>query len=420
MSLWQLYKNQKIIILKREKGMRTQNLSTKVYNIGHNYKMVRPEKNKCLLFFEDGDDKLLASIEGCQNIFNRVILPPYKQSLNQDEKRYLLSFIRQNNFFITAEMAADLQISVIKYAGGEEEYLSENQLVNKIAEGIDFAKIYVGKLKVHTLKIPSEAKGTYYNFYNAEIKKLIVAENCDLNIDFRDNNVVETIVMGDNFAGTINMSRTVVENISLADNCRCNLTVSDAKKCFNLRLGDFYHGNLIINNSCLADMKIGDFSYADIILNNDVVKKEMALGDYFRGNLHITNQNANILEIGNNCKGLIKIENPNHNMSIRKIIVGDDFAGDMIIDDDQNIRILEFGARAVGNFSVFACKRLSLIKAGADNMLNIESKCFIKDIKSFENIRYYVFDNDEKTNTCMPFYKKVYYTIRKMVHNLFI
>ena len=428
--------------------MLTQDNDASVFNINKEYRIVKLKGNKCSLFFKNKQNQLLASLEGCQDIFTNILLPEGVE-LNKLEKGYLLSFIRAKKYAISKEVADILEVSIIKYLDGREEYLSEKQLLKRIERGIDFANVYVSKLVAFGLKIPADSKDCSYNLSNAYISRLTVEENCSINIDLRDNKSIESIVIGKYFTGTVNLSRSSIESVFLGDNCQCNLHVADSKKCFNLQISDIYSGNLNISNCCLYALGIGYYSYADITLSNNIVKKEIVIGDSFRGGLYATNQNSDVIRFGDDFKGSAKISNFGVGVGIKKVIIGDDFAGNVnvsgdesienivvgrknggkldasysgnlkkittgkffggtIIADNSSIENIEVAYGASGNIKIANCNNLKLLQATVDNNIVVDTDREPKNVNKFDETIFYEYVFDAKNMLNVPFYKRIY------------
>jgi len=422
-----------------------------VYNINKDYRIVKLKGNKCSLFFKNKQNQLLASLEGCQDIFSNILVANDIE-LTSLEKGYLLSFIRAKKYSISKEVAEVLEVSIIRYMDGREEYLSEKQLKRRIANGIDFASVYVGKLNSYSISIPRDGKDCSYNLSNAGVAKVVVEENCNINIDLRDNKSIESLVVGERFSGTINLSRSTIESIFVANNCQCNMHITDSKKCFNLQIADIYSGNLNISNSCMYALNIGYYSYADIVLTNNIIKKEIIVDDSFRGKLYASNQNVETIKIGSDCKGKIKINNHSSYIGIGKVIVGDDFAGNLNLVGDDSVISLEVGRKnkgnidasfaenlhklkigkyysgntvlnnssienivvaygASGNIDIKNCKNLKLIEATIDNSLVVDADIPPCDIKTINGTIYYSYGHDYEMLSNVPLYKKIYRNI---------
>lgn len=424
---------------------------TQVYNINKEYRIVRVKGKKCSLFFKNKQNQLIASLEGCQNEFVEMSIAD-DRNLTAVEKGYLLSFIRAKKYSISKEVAAKLDVSIINYLDGREEYLSERQLKRRIGKGIDFAKVYIGKLTAYSIKIPADSKDCSYNFSEAEVTKIIVEENCNINIDLRDNNFIESLIIEEKFAGNVNLSRSSIESVFLANNCKCNLTIADAKNCFNLQIADIYSGNLNINNCCLYALGIGYYSYAEIMLANNLIKKEIFLGDSFRGVFYAINQNVDLMKIGDDCKGWIKINSQGKDGGIKKLVVDDDFVGNLNLSGDETLQFLEIGRKnggkidvshansidrikigkyyngninlenssvksisvgygASGSLNLRDCHELKTVQATIDNNLFIDSNLSIQDIKTVESDVYYEFVKGNNEFQYLPFYKRIYHNI---------
>ena len=422
-----------------------------VYNINKDYRVVRIRGNKCSLFFKNKQNQLLASLEGCQDVFTQLAISN-GQKLTEIEKGYLLSFIRAKKYSISKEVAEVLGVSIIRYLDGREEYLSEKLLKRRLSKGIDFAKVYIGKLSAYSVKIPADSKDCSYNFGNAEITKLIVDENCSINIDLRDNAFIESLVIGEKFSGSVNLSRTSVESIFINNNCRCNLNIADSKKCFNLQIADIYSGNLNISNCCLYAFGLGYYSYADLMLANNIIKKEIVIGDSFRGGFYATNQNVEQMKIGDDCKGWVKLNNQSKDTGIQRLTIGDDFSGSVNLSGDESIVSIETGRKnggkidasyagslervkigkyyngntdlsgsavqnitvaygASGSINLKDCHNLQLLQATVDNNLYLDGDLPVKHVRTFENMVYYSFGKEADNLADVPFYKKIYQSI---------
>ena len=441
--------------------MQEQEDAAQVYNISKDYRIVAVKGNKCSLFFKNKQNQLVASLEGCQNIFTAIVVADNIRGLTDIEKKYLLSFIRVKKYSISKEVAAALDISVIKYTDGREDYLSEKQIKRRIASGIDFARIYIGKLSAYVLKIPADSKDCLYHFGRAEISRLVIGENCSINLDLRDNAFIESLVVGERFSGAVNLSRTSVESVFIGNNCRCNLTITDAKKCFNLQIADIYSGNLNISHSCLYAFSLGYYSYADLVLSNNIVKKDIAIGDSFRGGIYATNQHAEAMHIGDDCKGWIKLNNQSKDSGLKKLVVGSDFAGNINLSGDESIEVLETGRKnsgkidasyataldktkvgkfysgqidfsgsnirhiqleygASGSIKLKDCQRLTLVQATLDNKLIMEGRKPAGEEQNFGGNIYYNFDYLFQTLEYEPIYKRLYHQTRKAIHDRFM
>ena len=193
--------------------MQEKGNAVSVYDINKNYRLICVSGRKNLLFIKNRQNQLLASLEGRQNLFNQLVVTAESGGLLDVEKKYLLSFIRAHKYALSKEVAAGLGASVIQYEDGREEYLSERQLRRKIAARLDFAKVYVSDFATYALKIPTDSKNCSFHLETIKATKLIVEDNCSVNIDLRDNAFVETLVIGENFSGSVNLSRTVIESI---------------------------------------------------------------------------------------------------------------------------------------------------------------------------------------------------------------
>lgn len=433
--------------------MDKDNNNAKVHNLNKEYRIVTLKGNKCSLFFKNKQNVLRATLEGCGQILTNVMMND-ENELTLREKAYLLSFIRAKKYAISKEVAEVLEVSILQYEDGREEYLSERLLKKRIVAGLNFAKVYVSRLKDNSLFIPAETRNCSYNLSHAEVNKITIGEGCSINIDLRDNNQVASLVIKDKFTGTLNLSRTALESLFIGNNCRCNLSLSDSKKCLNVQIGEVSSGNFNIVNSCLYALQIGYYSYADIMLSHNVVKKEIALGNSFRGGLYAINQNCEWLKVGNDCKGWVKLNSQTGLSGVKNLLVDNDFGGNINLSGDAGVHNISVGERCMGkidvsyasgvemavigkyfngnidfsgssvqqifvdygangSINVKECKKCKFLQTSADNDLYIEGEIKSVDALATEEKVTYYFKEAEHLPIKIPFYKRLYENIYK-------
>ena len=343
--------------------MSEENNQTTFFRLGGGYTITRINSMECSLIFRNAEDNVLAVMLGCGNKINAV--NPYRDyQLTPEEKAILHRFIRNRGISLTNEAAAALDLSVLHYADGREEYLSERALKKRLREPLDAAGLFVGKLHLHTLTVAAYSRGGVYNLSRARIKKLVIGGNCDLLVDMRDNDSIEAVRIGESYNGGVNLSRSTVESIVIADNCRCDLAVFDSRRCFTLNIADVYSGNLNIKNSCFHNLNIGYYSYATIRMADNWGRRDVVIGDSFRGNLYLEGVNVDAVRIGKDCKGLVKIGSSGKNRGTRKVEIGDDFGGVLDLRNSEGAEELQVGLRAVGKFNLWGSAGIREVSFG--------------------------------------------------------
>ncbi len=424
-----------------------------VYNLNKEYRIVSLKGNKCSLFFKNKQNNLRATLEGCGKILTNISVNG-ESDLTAVEKGYLLSFVRAKKYAIAKEVADVLEVSILQYEDGREEYLSERLLKKRIASGLNFAKVYAARLRENHLIIPAETRNCSYNFTHCEIGKITIGEGCNVNIDLRDNNYTTGLVVKDKFSGTLNLSRTALESVFIGNNCRCNFSLSDSKKCVNMQIGEVSGGNINVVNSCLYALQIGYYSYADIMLSNNVIKKEIAIGNSFRGGLYAINQNCEWLKVGNDCKGWVKLNCQAAVGGVKNLMVDNDFSGNINLSGDAGVRNISIGERCMGkvdatyasavemvvvgkyftgnldlgsssvknifidygangSVNVKNCKKCKFLQTSSDNDLYIEGEIKSVDALSNEGKVIYYFEDVGYLPIKVPFYKRLYENIYK-------
>lgn len=336
--------------------------SSILYKLDNGYRINKLTGDECSFIFRDAQRKVVAVLESCSQKITQLS-PARGRVLTDQEKHILHKFIRAYRFKLNTEVAEALDLSILRRGDDEEEeYLSERQLLKRLRGRLSNVRLHVGRLRVHTLKIPSFSKGGVYNFRRAEIKKLIVEKNCDLLIDMRDNLTIEALRIRESFTGAVNMSRNTVESMEIGNNCRCDLTVYDSLRCFNLNIADVYSGNLIIKNSCFHALNIGYYCYAVIKLGSNWGRRGITIGNSFRGSLQADSVNIDSLRIGNDCKGNILISSQNELDGTRRLEIAEDFSGTLDLSSSCSLSELNIGRHARGRINLLGCPALKVAR----------------------------------------------------------
>lgn len=340
-----------------------ENNNNSSYKLERGYSIEKISGAVCNMALKDAENKTVCFMEGCNNKIT-LVKPYQKRALKAYEKTMLHRFIIANHFLISHETADSLDLSILRYGDEDnEKYLSENQLKKVIKRRLDNVRIYIGKLRLHTLKIPAFSKGGVYNLSRAEITNLVIEENCDLLVDVRDNKSIESLRIRESFSGAVNLSRNSVQSVEIGDNCRCDLSMFDSIKCFNLTIGDVFSGSLNIKNSCFHALSIGYYCYAQLKLSDNWGRRDLTIGDSFRGNLKIDNINIYNINIGRDCKGQITV-NSERISTQHNINIDDDFGGVLDVREDNAISALNVGEHAGGKFNFLGCEAIKAVNFG--------------------------------------------------------
>lgn len=324
---------------------------TTFYKLEDGYTVTRLDARECNLIFRDKNHDIVAILDGCRGSLTHI--NPYKgRNLNSREKNLLHRFIRSAGFRINNEVADFLGVSIMRFSNGREEYLSETELKKRLEGPLNCAGLYVGRLRLRTLKISDFSKCGACNFNNAKIKKLVVGEHCDLLLDFRDNQRIEAVRIGENFSGSLNLSRSNIESVIMDNNCRCDLTVTESRRCFNLIIADVYSGNLYIRDCCFHNVKIGYYCYAVINFAENWGRRDISIGDSFRGSLTLDDVEVYSLNLGKDCKGKISISSRAPGRGSKEIHIAEDFAGTLDLQNAASVERIEVGSHARGRFNL--------------------------------------------------------------------
>ncbi len=335
--------------------------SSVVYKLKDGYQITKVYGEECSLVLKDKNEQPIAVLESCDNKVTAVL--PYRgHQLTTVEKRILHKFIVARQYKMNQETAETLDVSILKDEQGQEEYLSERQVVKRLKERLNGVSLFIGSLNRHSLSIPAFSKGGIYNLSRAKVKKLVIEQNCDLIIDMRDNKTIEALRMKDSFTGKINLSRSTIESIEIQNNCRCDLTINESLRCFNLNIDDVYSGSLQIKNSCFHAIDIGFYSYADIQLSDNWGRRDVKIGNSFRGVLNAASVNVDNITIGNDCKGKISVSSKNELTGNHGIKIAEDFAGTLDVSGAQSLEKIEVGKHAKGHFNLLGCSGLKMAK----------------------------------------------------------
>lgn len=430
--------------------------SSILYKLEDGYQITKITGENCSLVFKDSQNNPVAVLESCNG--KVTALCPYKgHLLTPKETRILQKFIRSYKYKLNTETAEALEFSIFQEGEEDEQYLTERQLMKRLKTRMNNVRIHVGKLKMHTLRIPSFSKGGVYNLTRAVIKKLIIEKNCDLLVDVRDNRSISALRVHESFTGSINMSRNTVESIEIDNNCRCDLAVYDSLRCFNLTIADVYSGNLHIKNSCFHALKIGYYCYAYIKLSDNWGRRDISIGNSFRGNLNIDTVNVYNIKIGNDCKGKIAISSRNAEQGNQQIEIAEDFAGILDLREAQSVQKVNIGRHARGQLNLLGCPAVKVVKfdkyfsgyadfsesaveyvrakygcSGEMVFLNCDNLTLLKlpkdknsvvtiernplKVKSDNENIYYQFSNQRlPAEYFTPFYQKIYNGVRSLI-----
>lgn len=335
--------------------------SSILYKLDDGYRLTKIIGAECTLILRDAEDNVAAILDACNQKITRVC--PYRErEITAHEKHILHKFIRAYRYRLNEESALELDLSILRFGEEVEEYLSEHQLAKRLKEHLTNARLFVGKLKMRTLHIPGFSKGGIYNFSHAEIKKLVIGKNCDLLIDVRNNQTIESLRVQESFTGSINMSRNTVESIEIGNNCRCDLAVYDSLRCFNLMIADVYSGNLNIKNSCFHALSIGYYCYANIKLTMNWGRRDISIGDSFRGNMLVDSVSNDLIKVGKDCKGKISISSKDEIQGNHKVEIAEDFGGILDLRGSQSVESLNIGRHARGKINLLGCPSVKVVK----------------------------------------------------------
>ncbi len=311
------------------------------------YQIARILNENCMLLFKDAKNKIIAAIESCGSKITRIT-PRKKRRLSKKEKGILHKFICQQQYHLNEESAFALDLSILRDANNNEEYLSERQLRKRLKERLEDVKILVGYYHCHKLNIASFSRGCVLNLSRADIRCLTIGKSCSLFIDIRDNKNVRRLRVQEGFSGKMNLSRSGIESVIMENNCRCDLTINDSLNCFNLMFGDVYSGKLQVKNSCFHGIKIGFYCYADISLSNNWGRRSINVGNSFRGILDLDNVKVYEVKIGKDCKGKISVTGHGQTVKGTRLKVLDSFLGTLEIFGSAPLEKLEIGKYAGG------------------------------------------------------------------------
>lgn len=306
----------------------------------------------CIELFEDK----IIKITGCKN---KIFPSKYIAEL--------VKFIRDYHYQISADVANDLGLSVVKIEDQDEIYHTVKELrASLLAQYMRNPKkvnIILNNYKKSKFIVPKTTQSCNLNLSHANIKTLIISKRANALIDFRDNVHIEDVLIQDGVIGAINLSRSSVANIKLGNNCRFNITMNYSSKCFNLKIGDVYSGVLDIKDSCFHKLNIGYYCYANIKLSENWGEKNINIGSSFRGNLIVDSVYVKHVNIGDDCKGKIFIKNKSkHENGIKHIELADDFGGELDIVDSKTVELVNVGRHASGHINLSHCDSIRALK----------------------------------------------------------
>lgn len=279
----------------------------------------------------------------------------------------LIDFVRSFHYFLTADAAQELGLSIIRLEEGKEQYFKVSELssyrLNKIMRNPQSKQIILSGWSKAQLTLPKRTINCNLKLNNCKIKKLHISKRSNAAVDLRDNPFIETVTVEEGFIGSLNLSRSAVTQIQVGDNCRCNISMNYSAKCFDLNIGDVYSGALDIRDSCFHNLKIGYYCYANIKLSENWGQKNIVVGDSFRGNMILDSIYVRNISIGSDCRGKIYVKSKDRSkQGIRSINLADDFGGELDIADSKTIERVDVGNNASGRINLSGCASVKALK----------------------------------------------------------
>lgn len=289
------------------------------------------------------------------------------RKLQRKHIEVLIDFVRRFHYFLSPEAAFELELSVIRFEDGGEQYFTVSELnpyrLNKIMRSPQKKQITLSGWHKSLLNIPKRVINCSLNLSRCQIKKLQIAKRSNIVVDLRDNPHIETVTVEEGFIGTLNLSRSSVTQIRIGDNCRCNISLNYGGKCFDLTIGDVYSGVLDIRNSCFHNLKIGYYCYANLKLSENWGQKNIVVGDSFRGNMILDSVYVKKVSVGSDCRGKIFVKSrDNDEHGILSLNLADGFGGELDIAASKTVERVEIGANASGYVNLVGCVSIKTLK----------------------------------------------------------
>lgn len=429
-------------------------------SLKNNFHLQQVAGKNCTMMIRDGNRELQGTIEVCNgrvSDFSGV----HKKPLNEETRRVMEKYVRDNNFAMLPSAARKLGLSIYKKNDGSEEYLNAGELAEKLKEPLNGVTLILNNYKKRRLEIKSGTTGAVLDFSRARVRHIKIGAGCHLLMDLRDNAYVKSLEIDNNFSGKMNLSRTGLQSVRVGNNCHCDFSINDSLKCFNMEIKDIFSGAINIHNSCFHKLRVGFYCYAAIRLKDNWGRKYIELGNSFRGSLNVDTVNIPEIKIGDDCRGTVSVSSRDNLHGSRVMDVADDFNGSLDIGGSQTVRNVYFGISAKGKINMrgcpsvktvkfeekfsgtadfsdsaveyirigagsrgrmimFNCDNLTLVKVPQKNNVKLATEKKALKVKQEKESLYYSFaDRELPSQYFTPFYKKWYVRLKKFVKRHF-
>lgn len=333
------------------------------------YTITKVSGKDCRYVLRDKYAAPLVVLEMCNGMVSNV--RGYKNVTYPEKYRpILIKFLRAHHYALTEEAAVDLGLSIVRIEDEDDLYLTSSELrgrrLNEILRNPGSVDVTFNSFSRRRLSIPSGTKNCSLNFTHAAVKKLVVSSKVNASIDLRDNQYTETLIIEDGFNGSLNLSRSNLDDIRIADNCRCDLLFNYSGKCFDMRIGDVFSGLVDIRNSCFHYLDVGYYCYADIQLSENWGRRSINIGDSFRGTLQADSVMVKEINIGNDCKGKIIVSSKDSRQGTSHIEVADEFNGELDLQASRTVKHIDIGSNSRGRLNMLGCPSLEAVKIAED------------------------------------------------------
>ena len=311
------------------------------------------------------DGLILVFIE---KVNNHIVSVRYHQTRNLSRRllNYLAQFIISSGWYVSAEAAHTLGISIIRYHDGSEQYvtfpdLRRGRYISLLQNNRD-KTLAINSLSIHNLSLPDNIQSLTLETIGAQIKKLKIGNNSNININLRDNHLIKQLLVGNNFTGKIFLNNSDIKKFVLGHDAQAEISYIYGTKPLSLVIGHNFQGSLSIGQSYLNGLSIGNNSSGHIKLNKCVSFRPLSIGHDSQSHIESSSIYAPYFAIGNNYSGFLKGRNPNPKQGVRKLFVGASFSGHIDLSNSQTISRIEFGKSASGALELVSCRSIRLVK----------------------------------------------------------
>ena len=316
--------------------------------------IIRNRKGLILAFIEKQND----------NITN--FIPHQNRWVSKSIINRVAEYIIKKGYAISKDTAKSLGISIIKPWMGETHYITSLQLrkygLTKALSKKEISHITIYNIYKQSLTIPSETQNILLDLTQANIYQLRIENNVQAEIDIRENQQINRLILGPNFNGKLYSGRSGLKKMIIADNVHAEITHTQGFNNLKLKIGEGFNGILDIKNTYMKYLRIGKKCAAHLKIEKSIFFGDISIEKDCSSEIICSSVYARYFDIGKNFTGHLHGESQSSKQGVRNLYIGDDFSGTVDLSGSNTIERVELGKCGQGKIEFIGCKSIRLVR----------------------------------------------------------